>query len=100
MVLSLYRSIALRRHVKATVLSVPTGASLFALNKRFNSDGKDKGVGFDKDNVDGGALNHPYWESAGPDDFGLLDELQEFGDDIDFDLSEEDKEFLKNEWKK
>ena len=88
---------ALRRLPAHTPSAAPVTA-LFANSQRWNSDKKN--TSFGKDDVDGNALKHPYWESSGPDDFGLLDELQEFGDDIDFDLSEEDKEFLKNEWKK
>ncbi|KNH05596.1 fatty acid elongase [Perkinsela sp. CCAP 1560/4] len=67
-------------------------APIYTLSQRYESDKNVKNNGDD--------LKHPYWESSGPDDFGLMDELQEFGDDIDFDLPEEDKEFLKREWRK
>ncbi|KNH09742.1 hypothetical protein XU18_0427 [Perkinsela sp. CCAP 1560/4] len=70
---------------------------VFYSSRRFNTDKK---ISFTSDDVNGSDLKHPYWESSGPDDFGLMDELQEFGGDIDFDLPEGDKEILKNEWTK
>mmetsp|Transcript_6404 Transcript_6404/g.9678 ORF Transcript_6404/g.9678 Transcript_6404/m.9678 type:complete len:91 (-) Transcript_6404:49-321(-) len=69
-----------------------SGASVYAVSQRCESDKKPTKPNNEE--------KHPYWASTGPDDFGFLDELQEFGDDIDFDLPDEDKEFLKNEWKK
>mmetsp|Transcript_22935 Transcript_22935/g.35694 ORF Transcript_22935/g.35694 Transcript_22935/m.35694 type:complete len:98 (-) Transcript_22935:30-323(-) len=70
---------------------------LFKASSRCNSD---KELGFSADDIDGSHLRHPYWESSGPDDFGFMDELSEFSEDNDFSLSQDDRNVLKNEWKK